>query len=173
MDTPRDSKKNRVSTYPLPSFLPSLPPFLSFNIDGMASRVVLPRLIFIISFALQALNVLSESAQPTRNQHRRALLEQQTTGAEKDDVSLSRVERLERLRQKRHHRRHHQGSTAATLAALRDDREFSLLPTREGKEEEKWTRQSERLQRREKERMERLRLKREMEGGGGRRRRRR
>ena len=88
----------------------------------MASRVVLPRLIFIISFALQALNVLSESAQPTRNQHRRALLEQQTTGAEKDDVSLSRVERLERLRQKRHHRRHHQGSTAATLAALRDDR---------------------------------------------------
>ena len=132
----------------------------------MASRVVLPRLIFIISFALQALNVLSESAQPTRNQHRRALLEQQTTGAEKDDVSLSRVERLERLRQKRHHRRHHQGSTAATLAALRDDREFSLLPTREGKEEEKWTRHSERLQRREKERMERLRLKREMEGGG-------
>ena len=132
----------------------------------MASRVVLPRLIFIISFALQALNVLSESAQPTRNQHRRALLEQQTTGAEKDDVSLSRVERLERLRQKRHHRRHQQGSTAATLAALRDDREFSLLPTREGKEEEKWTRQSERLQRREKERMERLRLKRETEGGG-------
>ena len=90
----------------------------------MASRVVLPRLIFIISFALQALNVLSERAQPTRNQHRRALLEQQTTGAEKDDVSLSRVERLERLRQKRHHRRHHQGSTAATLAALRDDEIF-------------------------------------------------